>query len=108
MKRDEAIHRVIDAGFSQRTAELIVDDLGPEAVAKGMKERENAGTAQKFVEAHGYGKASAQSIVEKAGAHIINTAAVLATHDPKEGKHSLWDFPTEKQPKQPKAKQAAE
>jgi hypothetical protein len=94
--REEAIHRVVEAGFSARCAELIVDDLGPQSVFNGMRERENSGTAAKFVEAHGYDKPSAAAIVEKSGAHIINTAAMLSSHKPEEQKHSLWDFPADK------------
>jgi hypothetical protein len=94
--REEAIHRVVEAGFSNRCAELIVDDLGPQAVFNGMRERENAGSAAKFVEAHGYDKAVAQQIVERVGAHVVNTAAMLSGHDPAEQKHSLWDFPEKK------------
>jgi hypothetical protein len=92
---EEAINRVIEAGFSHRCAVAIVNDLGANAVFQGMRERENTGSAEKFVQAHGYDKPSAAAIVEKAGAHIINTAAALSTHDPKELQHSLWDFPTE-------------
>jgi hypothetical protein len=91
--REEAIHRVIEAGFSHRCAVLIVEDLGPQRVFDGMRERENTGTAEKYVMAHGYDKPSAAAIVEKAGAHLINTAAMLAGHDPTELQHALWDFP---------------
>ena len=93
--KEEAIHRVVGLGFSNRAASAIVEDLGPKAVFDGMPERDNAGSAIKFVTAHGYSKDAAQSIVERTGAHIINTAALLSTHTPEEEKHPLWDFPTE-------------
>lgn len=90
---------MVGNGFSHRCATAIVDDLGPNAVFNGFPERDNSGAAVKFVAAHGYDKESAQRIVEKVGAHIINTAASLSSHDPKEEKHPLWDFPTEKKEK---------
>lgn len=93
--KEEAIHRVVGLGFSHRCATAIVEDLGPKAVFDGMPERDNAGSANKFVTAHGYSKDAAQAIVEKVGSHIINTAASLSTHVPEEEKHPLWDFPTE-------------
>lgn len=106
-RKEEAIHHVVNKGFSHRSATAIVADLGPDAVFDGDSKRENTGTAIKFVTAHGHSKEVAQQIVERVGAHIINTAASLSTHTPEEEKHSMWDFPTEGGGRKKKGEEAA-